>query len=593
MRFAMPSKHQPSGFKYSWDIYVRLLRYLKPHRATFAFGILGMVILAATEAGIPMLLKPVLDGTFVEKDPVWLTWAPLSLILLVTIRGLSHVASSIAFASISTHIMNTLRAEMFGRLIALPTSYFQHHTSGNIASHFVYTVSQISSAGVQVLNVLVKDTLIVIGLLGYLFWLDWQLSLLTFLLLPTVALIAKVLSRRQRRLSRGLQERIGNLNHSVDEATHGHKVIKVFGGQEYEKKRFSRVAKDVRHHQFKLAVSAKIGVPLVEFFGTLVMALVIYIGTARHAEDQLTVGGFVAFFTALGLLFSPIKRLTQVTHPLQKGLAAAESIFAMIDEEKEKDVGSHVLPRDRGEIRFEGVSFRYPESDRNALGPLDLAIRPQTMTALVGPSGGGKTTLANLLPRLLDPTEGRILVDGYDTRELTLASLREQIALVSQDIVLFNDTVAGNIAYGSPATEADIRHAAEKANALDFIEAMPDGFNTLVGENGLRLSGGQRQRLAIARALLKDAPILILDEATSALDSESEHKVQEALHNLETGRTTLVIAHRLSTVQNADRILVLRDGQIAESGTHAELLAQDGLYRHLFRTQFASQDDSA
>jgi len=580
-----------SGFKDSWDIYLRLLGYLKPHKVVFALGILGMVILAATEAGIPMLLKPVLDGTFVDRDPVWLTWAPLSLILLVTIRGLAHVASSIAFAAISTRLMHTMREEMFGRLIALPTSYFQDHTSGNIASHFVYTVSQISNAGVQVLNVLVKDTLIVIGLLGYLFWLDWQLSLLTFILLPTVALIAKVLSRRQRKLSRGLQERIGTLNHTVDETTHGHKVIKVFGGQEYEKKRFGRVAKQVRHHQFKLAVSAKIGVPLVEFFGTIIMALVIYIGTARHTEDQLTVGGFVAFFAALGLLFSPIKRLIRVTHPLQKGLAAAEAVFQMIDEEQEKDEGTQTLPKARGELRFEGVAYRYPTGEKNALGPLDLVIEPHTMTALVGPSGGGKTTLANLLPRLLEPTEGKIRVDGHDTRNLTLASLREQIALVSQDIVLFNDTVAANIAYGSPASDEDIRHAAEKANAIDFIEALPEGFDTLVGENGLRLSGGQRQRLAIARALLKDAPILILDEATSALDSESEHKVQDALHNLESGRTTLVIAHRLSTVQNANRILVLRDGQIAESGTHPELLAQDGLYRHLFRTQFASQDN--
>ncbi|MCB1798354.1 MAG: lipid A export permease/ATP-binding protein MsbA [Gammaproteobacteria bacterium] len=572
-------------------IYKRLLGYVKPHWRIFATGIASMIILAATEAGIPALLKPVLDGTFVEKDPVFLTWAPISLIALFVVRGLAQTVSSAAFASISTHLMHTLREQMFGRLLHLPSAFYEREISGNVISRFTYDVSQISHAGVEVLNALIKDSLIVIGLLAYVFWLDWKLSLFTFILLPTVAGVAKVLSRRQRRLSRELQESFGDMTHVLDEAVRGHKVVKIYGGQDYEATRFERVAKQVRHRQFKLHLSATIGVPIVEIAGAIVMASVIYIGSSRAIEDQLSVGGFVAFFAALGLLFSPIKRLTKLTHPLQRGLAAAESVFAVIDQPEEIDNGTLRLEHCEGHVRFEQVAFCYPGAETNALGPIDLDIPPRSVTALVGASGSGKTTFVNLLPRLHEVSDGRILLDGHDIRDLVRENLRQQIAFVSQDVVLFNDSVAANIAYGCTATSERIRQAAGDAGALAFIEALPHGFDTPIGENGVRLSGGQRQRLAIARALVADAPLLILDEATSALDTESEQLVQRGLERLRQGRTTLVIAHRLSTVESADRILVFREGRIVEQGTHDALMATHGVYYQLNKAQLFLDDD--
>ena len=575
----------------SKQIYKRLLGYVKPHWKVFATGIASMVVLAASEAGIPALLKPVLDGTFVEKDPVFLTWAPISLIVLFVVRGLAQTVSSAAFASISTHLMHTLREQMFGRLLRLPAAFYEREVSGNVISRFTYDVSQISHAGVEVLNALIKDSLIVIGLLAYVFWLDWKLSLFTFILLPTVAGVAKVLSRRQRRLSRELQESFGDMTHVLDEAVRGHKVVKIYGGQDYEATRFERVAKQVRHRQFKLHLSATIGVPIVEIAGAVVMASVIYIGSSRAIEDQLSVGGFVAFFAALGLLFSPIKRLTKLTHPLQRGLAAAESVFAVIDQPDEIDNGTLRLDHCEGHVRFEQVSFRYPGVETTALGPIDLDIPPRSVTALVGASGSGKTTFVNLLPRLHEVSDGRILLDGHDIRDLVRENLRQQIAFVSQDVVLFNDSVAANITYGCQASPERIRRAAEDAGALAFIEALPKGFDTPVGENGVRLSGGQRQRLAIARALVADTPLLILDEATSALDTESEQLVQRGLERLRQGRTTLVIAHRLSTVESADRILVFREGRIVEQGTHDALMATHGVYYQLNKAQLFLDDD--
>jgi subfamily B ATP-binding cassette protein MsbA len=569
-------------------IYVRLLGYVKPYWRIFAAGIVAMIVLGMTEAGIPALLKPVLDGTFVEQDPVYLAWAPLFIIGLFLVRGLATFTSHTTFSAIGTRLVYDLRMDMFERLLSLPTAFYDRFAHATLNSKLIYDVTQVTHTGTQVLTVLVKDSVTVIALVIYIFWLDWQLSLLILVLGPSVAAVAYFMGKRIRYLSRELQVTFGHLMHVLEESTRGQKVVKIYGGQDYERGRFHRIAKLVRHLQFKTQVASGLGVPLVELIGAVVIAVVIYIGTSRAAEDQLTVGGFVAFFTALGLLFSPIKRLTKINDPLQRGLAAAESIFQLIDELPEVDRGRHRVERSEGRLAFEGVVMRYPEAENDALGPIDLVIEPMTTVALVGTSGSGKTTLANLVPRLYDPTAGRITLDGVDLQDWQLGNLRRQIAMVSQDVLLFNDTVANNIAYGSDASPAAIRQAAEAAGALSFIEALPQGFDTPIGEDGVRLSGGQRQRLAIARAFVADAPILIFDEATSALDSESEQKVQAGLETLRSGRTTLVIAHRLSTIKNADTILVFEYGSIVEQGNHAELLAANGRYAELHRAQHQS-----
>lgn len=567
------------------SIYRRLLGYTRPYASQFAAGVLAMVVLGVTEAGIPAVLKPVLDGTFVDKDPIWLTWAPIAIIALFVVRGAASMASGLAFTAVGTRVVYDLRQDMFGRLLTLPTSFYDRSPTGNLISKLLYDVNQVMQASTDVLTVLIKDTVTVIALLAYIFWLDWKLSLLIFLIVPVITGTAVVLGRRMRRISRLLQSSFGDMTHVLEESGRGHKVVKIFGGQDYEATRFEKVSRQVRQQMFKFKVASSISVPTVELIGACVMAAVIYLGTSLAQDNQMTVGSFVSFFAALGLLFSPIKRLTRINDPLQRGLAAAESVFGLIDEAAEKDEGTHAKTRAEGCIRFEQVEVRYGDSKRNALGPLDIDIPPRTTVALVGASGSGKTTFVNLIPRLYEPLAGRVLLDGVDLRDWRLGNLREQIALVSQDVLLFNDSVANNIAYGRPTDDAAIREAARAANALDFIETMPQGFDTLIGENGVRLSGGQRQRLAVARALLADAPVLILDEATSALDTESERIVQEALDTLRQDRTTLIVAHRLSTIEKADRILVFDQGTLLEQGTRDELLAAGGRYKRLIEAQ--------
>lgn len=579
----------------SRGLYRRLLRHVRPYATWFATGIIAMIGFALTEAAIPAILKPILDGTFVEKNEFYLNWAPFGIVGLFFVRGLTGFVNATAFAAVSTRVVFDLRRQMFDRLLSLPTRYYDQQATGNLISKLTYDVTQVTDAATEALTVLVKDSVTVLGLLVFVFWLDWKLSLFVFLLFPVIAIVVVTVGRRLRRLSRGLQGSFGDLTHVLEESVRGHKVVKIFGGQEYERGRFRETANWVRRLQFKIRVASASSVPVVELLGSVIMAVVIYIGTSRATEDQLTVGGFVAFFTALGLLFSPIKRLTRVNEPLQRGLAAAESVFGLIDQPPEPDTGKGTLDIADGNLRFEDVSFAYEAEGRPALRDFTLEIPARTTTALVGASGSGKTTVANLLPRLYNLRQGRILWNGVDIRDLRLEQLRGLISLVSQDVVLFNDTIAANIAYGvspRPAME-EIRRAAAAAHALEFIDRLPEGLETQVGENGVRLSGGQRQRLAIARALLRDAPLLILDEATSALDSESEQAVQAALESLRHRHTVLVIAHRLSTIQRADNIVVLRDGSIVEQGQHDVLLARNGHYADLYRTQFQRQPQTA
>ena len=567
------------------EIYFRLLSYVKPHWRVFAAGIIGMILFAATEAAVPAILKPILDGTFVDKDPVYLVWAPVGLVALFAIRALATFVSSSSFAAVSTRLMYKIRDDMFTRLLHLPSSYFQQNITGNIVSKFTYDVTQISSAGVEVLTVLVKDTLIVIGLLGYLLWLDWQLSLLTLIIIPSAALVAKLLGRRQKKLSREVQGLFGDITHVVDESVKGERVVKIFNGQEDEHQRFDLTANKIRLQQFKLNLSGAIGVPIVELIGAFVLALVIYIGASRTGTD-FTVGSFVAFFAALGLLFSPIKRITRVIHPLQMGLAAANSVFQLIDEKNEVDNGTQdITDSNVVSIAFNEVSFKYPGTQRNAVGPVSFNVKTGQTIALVGSSGSGKSSLISLLPRLNNPSEGNITINDVDITHTSLFNLRSLIGIVSQDVVLFNATVSENIAYGEVVEENRIKQVAKEAFAHDFINSLPDGYQTILGENGTRLSGGQRQRIAIARALYADPKILILDEATSALDTDSEASIQKALDHAKEGRANIVIAHRLSTIRDADIIFVLENGLIVESGNHDTLLNKQGRYAELYTKQ--------
>ena len=567
------------------EIYFRLLTYVKPHWRIFSAGILGMILFAATEAAVPAILKPILDGTFVKKDPVYLVWAPVGLIALFAIRAIATLISSASFTAVSTRLMYEMRDDMFKKLLKLPSSYFKQNITGNLVSKFTYDVTQVSDAGIDVLMVIIKDTLIVIGLVGYLLWLDWQLSLLTLIMIPSAALVAKHLGKRQKKLSREVQNLFGDLTHVVDESIRGENVVKIFNGQENEHSRFDTTANKIRLNQFKLNISGAIGVPIVELIGALILALVIYIGTSRTGSD-FTVGSFVAFFAALGLLFSPIKRITKVMHPLQMGLAAANSIFTLLDERSEPDNGQKSTPISGDiEIKFDAVTFFYSNSENRAVGPVQFIVKTGKTVALVGPSGSGKSTLISLLPRLNNPTEGKIFINGIDIESMPLQHLRSLISIVSQDTVLFNATVTENIAYGEEIIDSKVKSAAIKAFADDFIKSLPDGYATMLGENGARLSGGQRQRIAIARAIYNNPKILILDEATSALDTDSESCIQKAFESEKHEHANIVIAHRLSTIRHADTIHVFENGTIVESGTHESLIARNGRYTRLWDQQ--------
>lgn len=573
----------------SSELYLRLLRYVAPYRLVFGVAILGIVIVALTEPALPILLKPLFDGVFVERDAAMIRWMPLIIIVLFLVRGLAEYTGSYCMAWVGNRLVMDLRARMFAKLLELPAPYYDDQASGNLISKLTFDVTQVTSAATSVLVVIFKDTVSIIGLLAWMFWLNWKLTLLALIMTPLIVLIVRLVSVRLRNTSRSAQAAMGDVTQVIQEAIEGHKVVKLYGGQAYEAQRFEVQSNRVRRFLMKQSAAAATSVPVVQLVAASALAAMIYFATRDTVG--VTVGGFVSFLTAMMMLTAPLKRITSVNEPLQRGLAAAESVFALIDQPGERDTGKMRIERARGELRFENVTLRYDGAERPALDAIDLTIEPGETVALVGASGAGKTTIANLVPCFYRPTSGRVMLDGHDLAQLELASLRANIALVSQDVVLFNDTVSANIAYGAmnDVGEAEIKAAADAAHATEFICQMPRGFATQVGENGVKLSGGQRQRLAIARALLKNAPVLVLDEATSALDSESERHVQAALETLMQGRTTLVIAHRLSTIEKADRIVVLDKGRIVEIGTHKALLARGGFYAKLYQIQFSVQ----
>jgi subfamily B ATP-binding cassette protein MsbA len=572
------------------QLYLRLLGCVRPYWRMFALSILGMLISAATEVALPAAAKPFLDGTFVDRDPVLMRWVPFVIVLVFIARGIGTFMGSYGSAWVGQRVVMDLRSRMFGKLLQLPQRYYGDHLSGNLISKFTFDVVQVATAVTHVVTALVRDSIAVTGLLCYLLWLDWKLTLITFATIPPIALTVRAFNRRLRVLTRRTQRSVGEITQVLQESIEGQKVVKIFGGQTYEKGRFGEAVNRVRRLLMKEQAAAAANMPITQLFAAIAVGVVIYQVTLDVQADRTTVGGFVSFIAAMLLILGPLKRITGVTEHIQRGLSAAESVFGLIDETPEDDRGTVELGRARGNLRFEAVTFRYPDAEGPALSNVSLHIQPGETIALVGQSGSGKTTFANLIPRFYHPSTGRLLVDGHDIEDITLASLRANVGLVSQDVVLFNDSIAANIAYGGKAgaSEAEILAAAKAAHASEFIDALPDGMDTLVGEHGVKLSGGQRQRLAIARTLLKNAPILILDEATSALDSESERHVQAGLDALMRGRTTIVIAHRLSTIERADRIVVLDKGEIAEIGTHRELLARGGIYARLYRLQFAA-----
>ena len=571
----------------SKTIYLRLLRRVLPYRRTFALGTAMMIVLGLTEPAFPAILDMVVSS-FEQRA---LDGAPLHAALFLGvffIRGLSSFLSVFALESVAARLVLDLRQDMFDRLMRIPAPAYDNVASGSLISKVTFDAQQVTEAATHAVTVIVRDSVAVIGLLGWMLWIDWKLTLIALATAPIVIAVVVYFSRRLRRMSHGLQRTMGDVTHVLQESIEGHKVVKVFSGQAYERRRFTDAANRVRRFQVKFVAADAATAPIAQMITAIALAIILLLSASRFAGGALTISDFVSFFTAMALLFSPLKRLTRVNARIQKGIAAAASVFALIDASAEADTGSVRIQRADGRLELDSITFRYHGEGRPVLDSVSITIEPGETVALVGPSGSGKTTIAGLIPRFYDPDNGHVRLDGIDLRDLSLESLRANVALVSQDIVLFDDTVAANIAYGATAgaPHEAITAAARAAHALEFIEAMPHGMDTLIGERGVKLSGGQRQRLAIARAVLKDAPILILDEATSSLDSESERRIQEAVETLRAGRTTLVIAHRLSTIEGADRIIVMDRGRIADAGTHTELIERNGLYAGLYRFQF-------
>lgn len=573
------------------QLYKRLLRYVKPYWPAFTAVVLTMVVYAATETGVAALMKPLMDGSFVERDPQTIKLIPFVIIGLFIIRGLADFFTTYGLGWISRNVIKTLREEMFNKLLVLPASFYDHSTSGQLMSKLLYDVEQVASAATDAVLTIIRDSLTIIGLLAWMFYLNGFLSLFILVTVPFIALLVYFVSIRFRRISKNIQNSMGNVSHVSGEIIEGHREIKTFGGQDYESKRFDKVNQGNRRQQMKKIATDAISQPLTALIAAVGLSLVIYIATLPEMLEEITVGGFISFITAMMMLLTPLKRLTKVNAKLQAGVAAAESIFNLLDEHPEVDDGKLSLDRAKGHIKYHDVSFSYSENKGKVLNHVSFEAKPGQTVAFVGHSGSGKTTLVSLLARFYNINSGQISVDGQDIQQLKLTDLRRQMSLVNQQVVLFNDTIANNISYGQPGkvSEETIIEAAKSAHAWDFIQRLPEGLQTQVGENGVLLSGGQRQRLAIARALLRDAPILILDEATSALDSEAERHIQAALETLMQQRTTLVIAHRLSTIEKADLIVVMHNGEILETGTHAELLAKGKHYAELHRLQFQEQ----
>lgn len=578
---------QPVRVLSASQLYRRLLSYVKPYWPAFIAVVISMLIYAASETGMAAIMKPLMDGSFVEKDPAMIKLLPLVLIGIFLVRGLANFLTTYGLGWIARNVIKTLREEMFDRLLTLPASFFDRSTSGQLMSKLLYDVEQVADAATDAVLVLIRDTLTIVGLIAWMIYLNGLLSLIILLTVPFIGLLVYQISSRFRRISKSIQDSMGDVSHVSSEIIEGHREVKSFGSQSYEAKRFDKVNQLNRRQRMKKIATEATSQPIIELIAVLGLACVIYLATLPEMLETITVGTFISFITAMFMILTPLKRLTKLNSKLQAGIAAAESIFGLLDHQPENDTGSQKLGRAKGDIEYQQVGFSYDTNKGAVLKDINFSVKAGQTIAFVGHSGSGKTTLVSMLPRFYNPTSGRILIDGIDVMDLELADLRRQISLVNQQVILFNDSIANNISYGrAEISEADIIAAAKAAHAWDFIEQLPQGLQTQVGENGVLLSGGQRQRLAIARALLRDAPILILDEATASLDSEAERHIQAALEQLIKTRTTLVIAHRLSTIEKADLIVVMHNGVIVETGNHQELLNKGKHYAELHRLQF-------
>ena len=570
------------------SVYRRLLGYTTAHWTMFALALCGMVVYALTETGFAAIIKPLLDQSFVERDPTYIRLMPLAILGIFIVRGIASFASTYCMAMVGRRVVKQVRGEVFDKFLRLPTAYFDRNSSGMLLSKLTYNIEQVAHCTSQVITILVRDTLTITGLVAYMFWVNLRLSLFILVVGPVIAILVRLVSHHFRRYSARIQTSMGNVTRAAEEILEAHKVVKIFGGQDKENRDFEIVNEHNQRLNMKLTAAKGGSSPVIQFIAALGLAGVIYVATLESGSEMITVGDFGSFLSAMLLMMTPLKRLTNVNAPLQQGIAAGQSIFELLDEPVEDEGGDLRLQRARGQVRYRDVSFVYQQDKGPVLRKVDLDVPAGQRLAIVGRSGSGKTTLVSLLPRFYDPSSGAILLDGTDIRDYALTDLRHQISLVSQEVKLFNDTIYNNIAYGAAADSprAAVEAAAEAAHVMEFTDKLPEGLETIVGDRGVLLSGGQRQRIAIARAILKDAPILILDEATSALDSEAERYIQAALATLMSGRTTLVIAHRLSTIESADRIVVMDQGRIIESGTHDELLALRGQYAALHRMQF-------
>ncbi|MGU5557755.1 lipid A ABC transporter ATP-binding protein/permease MsbA [Aeromonas caviae] len=574
----------------SWTVFKRLLGYVRDRKLGLVGGIIGMLGYAAVDTTFVYSIKPLIDQGLNGNDSSVLKWMPLFVLGIVALRGCAAFLSNYCMAWVGNHVVMRLQQQVFSHLMAMPMSFFDRQNTGNLLSKVTYDAGQVSSAASSTLVSLVREGATVIGLLGLMFWHSWQLSVIFLVVGPLVGILISIISRRFRKISRHIQQAVGDITTSTEQMLKGHKEVLMFGGQEVEDKRFYQVSNRMRQQTMKMVAADAIGSPIVQMVASVALAVFLYVATIDSVKATLTAGTFTVMVTSMMMLLKPLKSLTDVNNQFQRGITACQSLFGLLDSTPEQDTGTRTLERARGEIEFRNVTFTYPTKETPALRNISFKVEAGKSVALVGRSGSGKSTIASLLTRFYDIEEGEILLDGVNIREYRLSELRKQYALVSQHVHLFNDSVANNIAYAAEEkySRDEIKKAARIAHADDFVSKMPEGYDTVIGENGASLSGGQRQRIAIARALLRDSPVLLLDEATSALDTESERHIQAAIDELCKARTSLVIAHRLSTIEKADEILVIDEGHIVERGNHQTLMDMHGTYAQLRAIQFGN-----